>query len=387
METRSLGKMGIKGKSRYNNFYRFLRAFSAKGLIPQDSKIREGYIDTHAMIVCPICQKQPRAVYCPHCINTSPHLLLRHKLQLIQINHYNNELRQKIDSILTDALDNRHNSTDSANNVLARQMVTLDVLHYKKNVNKLNHKKQQLSKLVESKRDKIRLLRELLSQNYERSPNMQEDMLTTEYTDTKDKLGQITKVVDNIKAIKFQELVQWFVVRTRNNHTFPYTISFQPVVNLHSLGKLPRNIVRSSLETMIQFIHYAGDILLVDLPYTDIEIGVTRASTRDFNDFTTAITKIFINVMELAWLLQLMPRYGVSERALVRHVLHEYDLDGIFYHTITNRDISYSGVTRGRSPCELTYDTCYHEISTLVQSTSVTEEPSMLEREKWFVVE
>lgn len=138
---------------------------------------------------------------------------------------------------------------------------------------------------------------------------------------------------------------------------------------------------------MIQFIHYAGDILLVDLPYTDIEIGIARASTRDFNDFTTAITKIFINVMELAWLLQLMPRYGVSERALVRHVLHEYDLDGIFYHTITNRDIFYSGVTRGRSPCELTYDTCYHEISTLVQSTSVTEEPSMLEREKWFVVE
>ncbi|CEP61564.1 Atg14p LALA0_S03e05688g [Lachancea lanzarotensis] len=324
---------------------------------------------------CYVCHEQVKELYCRHCINTSPHLILKHKIELYQIRAFNNELRSQVDDILQSAMDESKEPQD----VLGRNLAMLKTAYLKRKTNKYRHKLEQVRDSVEVKAHRAKQLREQIDRDNATKINeprqLQEHSGTqkSQFDALKPDLLQLQKVLANSKALKFQELVRLFLVRQREHPEFPYTISFQPVINIQHLYRLPQNVIECSLRSMWEFLVLAGKVLLLELPLK--EPGT---------DVLTSLTGIVLTILVLLRNLELVPRDCSDRRALLRSLLRNYDVDKLFYFMVMNKDVETD--IKSKAETVINYEVCHSELQTLLQGSS---ELSVLEQsvdDKWFLV-
>lgn len=319
-------------------------------------------------------------MYCSHCINSSPGLILRKKINLLQVREETSKLRAQIDNILEQAMDG------DSQDLLGKHLHTLKAMHYKRNTNKIRYKLAQLGKIVTVKRNRMKALEMELGRATKKDtdngnnkpingdlPRRLSHAHNAEYTDTLDKLTQIQRVLANTKAIKFQELVRLFLIRRRDHSDFPYTISFQPVVNLQNMYKLPQTVVDSSLETMWGFIRLASRILFINLPCKGLK-----------DDVVDSITGMVINLLALLRYFKLIPPQIRDERKLVRFLLQNYDLDQLFYHTVMNRDIDVP--SDGLTDTRIDFESCHDDVQQMLQGSNELSVLNKSMDDKWFLV-
>ncbi|SCV04531.1 LANO_0G10770g1_1 [Lachancea nothofagi CBS 11611] len=326
------------------------------------------------VINCCACHKQSKALYCGHCINTSPSLLLKRKIELYQIRASNEQLRVQVDKILECAMNDASESQD----VLGKHLSMLKTTHLKRKTNKFRLKVGQVEDMVIGKRERVRHLQRELQQKVKKHSGSEPWKTYSEspgdrFQSFQAKLKQLQKVLVSSKSHKFQELVRLFLIRQRAHPEFPYTISFQPVVNVQNLYRLPQNVIECSLRSMWEFLLLAGRILLVELPL--------KKPTKDVLD---NLAGIVLNLLVLLLSLKLIPQSCSDKRVLLRNLLRDYDVDKLFYCLVTNKNIE----TDCKSKIEtiINHDVCHAELQSLLQGSSELSVLNKSMDDKWFLV-
>ncbi|SCU97278.1 LAFA_0G10704g1_1 [Lachancea sp. 'fantastica'] len=320
---------------------------------------------------CYVCHEQVKELYCGHCINTSPHLVLKHKIELYQIRALNNDLRSQVDRILQRAMNEHSEPQD----VLERNLAMLKTAHLKRKTNKYRRKVEQARDSIEIKAHRAKQLRELIEKDDDafRVSQKQSGTQRSQFDILQPDLRQLQKVLANSKALKFQELVRLFLVRQREHPEFPYTISFQPVINIQHMYRLPQNVIECSLRSMWDFLILASKVLSVELP-----------SKEAGKDVLNSLTGIVLNILVFLRNLELVPRDCSDKRALLRSLLRNYDIDKLFYFMVMNRDVEADIKSKAETP--INFEVCHYELQTLLRGSS---ELSVLEQsvdDKWFLV-
>ncbi|SCU89967.1 LAME_0E06392g1_1 [Lachancea meyersii CBS 8951] len=324
---------------------------------------------------CYACHEQVKERYCGHCINTSPHLILKHRIELYEIQASNNELRAQVDEILKHAMDESSEPKD----VLGRNLAMLKTAHLKRKINKFRRKVEQARDAVQLKSDRVKHLQDQLNKNdadeVDNSRMLQDSGSNqkAQFQALEPGLRQLQKVLANSKALKFQELVRLFRVRRREHPKFPYTISFQPMVNIQHLYCLPQNVIECSLRSMWEFLILAGKVLLVELP-------LKEAGT----DVLNSLTGIVLNLLVFLRSLDLVPGDCSDKRALLRSLLRTYDVDKLFYCMIINEDVNTD--IRSNAETAISYEVCHSELQALLQGSGELSVLNNSVDDKWFLV-
>ncbi|SCU82203.1 LADA_0C03730g1_1 [Lachancea dasiensis] len=327
-------------------------------------------------LTCCACHKQAKVFYCGHCLNTSPQLLLKLKLELYHIRAANEQLRSQVDSILEKAMDEDSRSQD----VLARNLSALKTAHLKRRTNKFRHKTEQARIRVKEKAKQAQELREVVEETdfqLETRPEVRELSLKNRkdrFQTYQFKLDQLQKVLANAKAMKFQTLVHLFLIREREHPEFSYTISFQPIINIQNLHRLPTNVVECSLRSMWEFLRLAAKVLLVELP-----------STTPANEVLHSLTGIVLNMLVFLRTLGLIPQNCADKRAHLRALLRDYDVDKLFYYMVMNRKIPQE--CQSKNETFVNYEVCHHELQNLLQGSKNLGGVNNTMDDKWFLVE
>ncbi|CUS22001.1 LAQU0S04e05908g1_1 [Lachancea quebecensis] len=321
-------------------------------------------------IKCCTCHRQGKAMYCPHCVNTSPSLLLRYKMELYQVAAAREELRLQVDGILRDAM----NGDAQPSGVLGKHLAMLRKTHLKRKTNKIRSKLQQLQEIVQAKRERVRKLKTQLNQPSVRVVSSSENKdKTVQFRNSHQKLTMLRRVLESSKALKFQALVHLFLIRQREHPEFPFTISFQPIVNVHNLCHLPQNVIECSLRSMWDFLLLAGRVLLIELPLQ-----------KPAKDVIDSLTGIVLNLLVFLQSLELVPQKLCGDRGYLRSLLRNYDVDRLFYYMVMNRDIELLDTSELHSA--VNYEACHAELQAMLQGSS---ELSVLNKsidDKWFLV-
>lgn len=319
---------------------------------------------------CCTCHRQSKVLYCSHCINTSPHLLLRYKMELYQVTAAREELRAQVDEILRDAM----NGDEQPSDVLGKHLAMLRKTHLKRRTNKIRSKLQQLQEVVQVKRERVRTLKAQINQPNPRvAHSVETDEKIAQFRSSQQKLTMLQRVLESSKALKFQALTHLFLIRQREHPEFPFTISFQPIVNVQNLCHLPQNVVECSLRSMWDFLLLAGRVLLIELP-----------PQKPAKDVLDSLTGIVLNLLVFLQSLELVPQKFCGDRGYLRSLLRNYDVDRLFYYMVMNRDIEL--LDTGELHSAVNYDVCHAELQAMLQGSS---ELSVLNKsidDKWFLV-
>lgn len=320
---------------------------------------------------CCACHKQCKILYCARCVNSSPALLLRLKLDLWQVASSRENVHTQVDGILNDALKGDCKKQE----VLWKHLAMLKTTHFKRKTNKIRSKLIQLQQIVQSKRERVRALETCKPPPDMRTVNREyTEAMGLEFRESQERLRQLQRILDSSKALKFQQLVHLFLIRKRDHAEFPFTISFQPVVNVQNLCRLPQNVIECSLRSMWDFLLLAGRVLLIELPL----------QSRPENDVSDSLTGIVLNLLVLVQHLELLPSCCSDKRGRLRALLRQYDVDKLFYHMVMNQDITLRFSDQVHSVVD--YEVCHSEIQALLQGSRELSVLGKSMDDKWFLV-
>lgn len=295
--------------------------------------------------------------YCAHCVNTSPKLILRYKLELTQICEEVTEMRDIVTSTLENAISEKEG-------LLGKHMERLQHLRLKRYNARLSHRARELEQHLDSKlsrRDGLRRALKQLSPDVAVVPAEDPD----EYRELRHKLTLLQNVVSMKSTQKFEELCQWFVFTcstTEDDH-FPYSIRFIPVCNIRNWRLL--STAQESLQHMCEFVIYASRALLVDIPFGSHSEKLTT-------DHIAAVSHFTVNLLTI-----LIKRKRLQERPDVPDLLGRYDIDGLLYLLCSGGDVeSITGT------CPPTYKVVHEFVRTALEDGDQSEE-----RGHWMVLE
>ncbi|CAI4273631.1 CEI_1a_G0003100.mRNA.1.CDS.1 [Saccharomyces cerevisiae] len=286
---------------------------------------------------CPICHHRAHVVYCAHCINTSPSLLLKLKLDLILLKDENKELNGKVEQILNEAMNYDQldiKRMEKKKDPLMDSLMRLDVLRMKKNNKLIKHRIEQLNERIYSKRNHISELKVEID-NYKRyKMGTRTDKLReqVEISDAKNKLAQVSKICESVRVYKLNLLNNWFVIqKLQDNFQIPFAIAFQPLISLKNFRVLPLAITNDSINIMWKYISFFSDILMIKLPYTN---KICEQPMFEFSDSIQTVVqrliKLIINILQICRHLKLVPSTPMD----IPWLLDQYDVDGLFYNMV-----------------------------------------------------
>ncbi|CAI4059916.1 hypothetical protein SUVZ_04G3410 [Saccharomyces uvarum] len=297
---------------------------------------------------CPICHHRAHVVYCAHCINTSPGLLLKLKLDLVSIKDSNKLLSGKVEYILNEAmnygqLDAR--ALEKKKDPLANSLLKLDVLRMKKNNNRIRHRIEQLNERIHSKRDHITRLKLEIDNHGHSKAGSHNDKLReqVEINDAKNKLGQISKICESTRDYKLNLLNDWFVIqKLQDNFQIPFAIAFQPLISLKNFHILPLVVTNDSIDTMWKYVSFLSDILMIKLPYAnDSEVHPMLGSSDDIRTVVQRLIRLIINILQVCRNLKLVPSTPMD----IPWILDQYDVDGLFYNMVKRNKMKCRSVS------------------------------------------
>ncbi|CAI4907100.1 ATV_HP_G0011630.mRNA.1.CDS.1 [Saccharomyces cerevisiae] len=297
---------------------------------------------------CPICHHRAHVVYCAHCINTSPSLLLKLKLDLILLKDENKELNGKVEQILNEAMNYDQlyiKRMEKKKDPLMNSLMKLDVLRMKKNNNLIRHRIEQLNERIYSKRNHISELKVEID-NYKRykvgtgTDKLREQV---EISDAKNKLAQVSKICESARDYKLNLLNNWFVIqKLQDNFQIPFAIAFQPLISLKNFRVLPLAITNDSINIMWKYISFFSDILMIKLSYTN---KICEQPMFEFSDSIQTVVqrliKLIINILQICRHLKLVPSTPMD----IPWLLDQYDVDGLFYNMVKRNKMKCRSVS------------------------------------------
>ncbi|AGO12875.1 AaceriADL381Wp [[Ashbya] aceris (nom. inval.)] len=307
---------------------------------------------------CTICHRPSTVWYCAHCVNTSPKLILRYKLELTQICEEVTEMRDTVTSTLENAIGRKEG-------LLGKHMERLQHLRLKRYNARLSYRARELEQHLESKmsrRDGLRhALKQLSAADAAAAPAENPD----EYRELGHKLTLLQNVVATKSAQKFEELRQWFAIscNTAGDDNFPYSIRFIPMCNIRNWRLL--STAEESLQHMCEFVKYASRALLVDMPFDSQHETLAT-------DPVAAVSHFTVNLLTI-----LIKRSRLQERPDVPDLLGRYDIDGLLYLLCSGGDVeSITGI------CPPTYKVVHEFVRNALEDGEQSEE-----RGHWMVLE
>lgn len=322
------------------------------------------HLDSHAVMQCSICHESGRPMFCAHCMSSSPHLLIKLKIDLLMLRETNSHLKGRVEDILEYGLgqvtgkESEWHATNIEGDILGRRLRKLDSLILKKKNNRVRHRILQLTHRINEKRRKLEMLSTELyhtskiglnGKELEIERNSQE--LTV--TEVKQQLMQIRRVLLKSQLSKVRSLVEWFVIKKRESYEFPYTLAFQPVVSLRNVYKLPPSVVWGSISTMSRYLKLFAEILFFTLPHSEIIAPnaldlESEASSRtadegssDGNNVVDHLTRLFINIVQISRHLNLISKDPID----LAWMLDQNDLDTLFYNMAMRLETKSKPVT------------------------------------------
>lgn len=294
-------------------------------------------------------------MYCGHCMNGSPSLLAKLKIDLLMLREANAALESQVEGILeyglgqVEAIDGtsadkrpRSESTNIEGKILGQRLLKLSLLRSKRNNSRIKHRTVQLANRIKVKKDTIEQLRRALAGRSKIGQNSEETLTrirTAVLTDRKLQMAQITRFLTNNQEARLESLREWFVVRKRDSYEFPYSVAFLPVVSLKNFYKLPPVVAWGSISKMSQCITLMSEILFYKLPCTIEGIPELSSYEKEENNETNVaecLTKLLINVIQLARHVNLLPKNPID----LAWTLDQHDLDILFYNMITTTEIT-----------------------------------------------
>lgn len=303
-------------------------------------------------------------MFCAHCMSSSPHLLIKLKIDLLMLRETNSHLKGRVEDILEYGLgqvtgkESEWHATNIEGDILGRRLRKLDSLILKKKNNRVRHRILQLTHRINEKRRKLEMLSTELyhtskiglnGKELEIERNSQE--LTV--TEVKQQLMQIRRVLLKSQLSKVRSLVEWFVIKKRESYEFPYTLAFQPVVSLRNVYKLPPSVVWGSISTMSRYLKLFAEILFFTLPHSEIIAPnaldlESEASSRtadegssDGNNVVDHLTRLFINIVQISRHLNLISKDPID----LAWMLDQNDLDTLFYNMAMRLETKSKPVT------------------------------------------
>ncbi|GAV48423.1 hypothetical protein ZYGR_0I07200 [Zygosaccharomyces rouxii] len=300
---------------------------------------------------CSICHKSGRPMYCAHCMSSSPHLLLKLKLDLLILRETNGHLKSRVEDILEYGLgqiagkEPKSASTNVKGDILGRRLRKLDSVILRRKNNRVKYRISQLNRRIYEKRHRIEALRSKLQLPskigiHEKELKAKRESQELTISEGKQQLTQIRKVLLKSQLSKIRSLVEWFVIRKRESYEFPYTLAFQPIVSLRNVYKLPSSVVWGSISTMSRYLKLFAEILFFTLPHNELvapnapelelEVSAKTAdeSSSDENTIVDHLTKIFINIIQISRHLNLISKDPID----LAWMLDQNDLDTLFYN-------------------------------------------------------
>lgn len=302
-------------------------------------------------------------MYCSHCMNTSPNLLARLKINLLMLRNTNRELKGRVESILEYGLglvdgSNRHalagrpdgEQEDVEGKILGQRLIKLNQLRSKRKNNRTRYRTAQLQTVVESKRQLVARLKEEKKQVSvldRKAEKMHVKAKTAVIVERKFQLSQIDRVLVSSRGAKLESLREWFMVRKRDSYDFPYSIAFCPVISLKNFYRLPPMVAWSSIAKMSELVELISRVMLYKLPCEGIRTPAPSSNPtgkgdktledayEDDNNVAECITRLLINIIQLARHADLMSKSPVD----LAWMLDQLDIDTIFYHMVTSTRI------------------------------------------------
>ncbi|AET38923.1 Atg14p Ecym_3438 [Eremothecium cymbalariae DBVPG len=270
---------------------------------------------------CSLCHRPSTVWYCAHCVNTSPKLILKYKLELLEIHEDLSKMRDAVTSTLENAIGRREG-------ILGKHMDRLQQLQLKRVNAKILYRINEMDRYLESKRRRRDELRAMLETIPSSAPPAASSHIT-EYKELQRKHRQLQTIVSANSSLKFQELCQWFIVTkrqdTRDSFKYPYSIRFIPMCNIRNWYLLSTS--REALQHMWEFVILASQVLLVDIPYSFVY-------TENPEDPWITISQLIIN------LVMILSRFKlVQEPPDLADILYRHDIDGMIYHLCTNEEM------------------------------------------------
>ncbi|QLL31332.1 hypothetical protein HG536_0B01950 [Torulaspora globosa] len=317
---------------------------------------------------CPLCLNSSRPMYCSHCVNTSPNILARLKIDLLMLREENRRLKDRVESILAYGLGVMEGSEAAAvvertleeghedveGEILGQRLLKLNQLRAKRKHNRIRYRTAQLLSSLEAKKRTI----DRLTQEREKVPvldvNAEEKLSrvrTAVLVEKTSQIAQIQRVLLNSQEAKLNSLRRWFIIRKRDSYEFPYSIAFQPVVSLKNFYKLPPMVAWGSISKMSEFVVLLSEVLQYKLPceLPDASFKALRAADNTvedaYDDDTNVaehLTKLLVNIIQLARRAGLMSKNPVD----LAWMLDQLDIDTLFYNMATSTEIPTKSVAQ-----------------------------------------
>ncbi|EJS44745.1 atg14p [Saccharomyces arboricola H-6] len=296
---------------------------------------------------CPICHHRAHVVYCAHCVNTSPSLLLKLKLDLISLKNENRILGEKVEQILNEAMSYGQlgvKALERKKDPLTNSLMKLDVLRMKKNNNRIKNKIDQLNERIHNKRDHVGRLKLEIDNygHYKVGTDVDKLRERVEINDARNKLKQISQVCESTRNYKLSLLNDWFVIqKLQDNFQIPYTIAFQPLISLKNFRVLPLVITNDSINVMWKYVDFLSDILMIKLPYTHNSTEHPFEPSDDRQTVIQGLIKLIINILQICRHLNLVPSTPMD----IPWLLDQYDVDGLFYNMVKRNKMKCRSVS------------------------------------------
>lgn len=309
---------------------------------------------------CPVCNNSARPMYCAHCMNTSPNLLVRLRVNLFILRETNCQLKNKVEAILEFGLNKvekrnegpagvkkQEESTNIEGEILGSRLQKVDLLRLRKKNNRIKYRITLEQKKISDKRRSKELIQQELQQYLRPRILEQTNTNSCEYEgklqETGQQISQVQKVVTSTQSLKLKKLTEWFIIRKRESYEFPYSIAFQPIVSLKNFYKLPSMVAWNSISKMSHYMTLLSDILLFRL---SCELGepprifMLEAEECDDPNIDESIVgeylaKLVINVLQVSRHLNLLSKDPLD----LVWLLDQYDLDTIFYNMVTGQEM------------------------------------------------
>ncbi|AMD18792.1 HBL110Cp [Eremothecium sinecaudum] len=262
-------------------------------------------------MLCTLCRRPSRVWYCSHCVNTSPNLILRYKLELCQVHEDLNKIKDTVSTTLESAIGKKEG-------ILGKHMDRLQQLQLKRHNTRMARRVREMGQYLERKSERRDELKAMLAEPPSSATRPDISDSCQEYIEVKQKYDQLQNVVRANSSLKFRELCQWFAItESRDNKHFPYSIRFIPMCNIRHWHETETS--RHSLQHMWEFVALAGQVLLVDIPYTS-------PYNPHSDDPKVTISHLIINMLLILTKLKL-----VSDPPELNSLLSTYDVDSILY--------------------------------------------------------
>ncbi|CCH60035.1 hypothetical protein TBLA_0C02230 [Henningerozyma blattae CBS 6284] len=351
---------------------------------------------------CMICSKIPtnhnEKMYCSHCIKTSPDLLLKLKLDLIILNRQTMQYKLKVENILQESIkeantvglesnvkDNHNNNTQ--NNfqlknedndsvlLLSEKLKTLTLLKSKKRLNKINHRIQELKRIIIHKRYIIHeLLKQIKSKpdipKYHHKKNAIINQQKTKL-ELIEKINLIEKkILIKQQLEKLMELNNWFSIKKTDAVDISYMIQFKKIISLRKFDKFKNSEILNSIISISNYLNLYSKIINFNLPFpndNDFKLLKQSNMTQITSDHLIGwLGWLIMNVISIAMKRKLFKVNSLSSIDL-SWLLDHYDIDGLFYYLSQNKNIESTKNNTPRYNLDCSYSMVIAIISEALQ--------------------